>query len=410
MERVGKYAIIERIGKGAMGVVYRARDESLGEVAVKLMSADLGADSVAHQRFLREARVAAGLTHPNIVDIHGMGEHEGRPYIVMEMLAGRSLQAIIRRGDEISLEERLEWMKQVAAALAYAHGAGVTHRDIKPANVFVTDAGIARVLDFGVAHIHNATMTATGAVLGTPGYMSPEQVSGKKIDRRSDIYSAGTVFYELLTGQRAFHGRVDDVFDQIMQQQPAPIHALNDLLPRELSAIVQKAMAKDPEQRYQSMDEMLGHLGRFETTLAELRERVRREAEAALAKRGQRHDGGTPDDSSAPPAPSRLPQGYLELRLAVRGLTGRRDQIDDLIEEMTWVAEMSVAALDEYGEETLRRMADRVDDIRELWPGEPSVALLGRRLLHQLETRLDPPPQRPGSLDGTDSGEAARRF
>jgi hypothetical protein len=299
-------------------------------------------------------------------------------------------------------------MKQVAAALAHAHRAGVTHRDIKPANVFVTRSGMVHILDFGVARLHNSTMTATGAVLGTPGYMSPEQISGQKIDRRADIYSAGAVFYELLTGQRAFRGRVDDVFDKIMEEQPAPVHAVNELMPREVSAIVQKAMAKDPDQRYQSMDEMLDHLERFEATLAELRDRVRKEAETALAKQAGRRPGADHDRAKPP----ELPNDYLELRLAVRGLKGPRDRIDDLIEELMWVGEMNTAPLDDFGEDTLRRMANRVDDIRQVWPGEPTVAQLARRLLEVLKTRLNLPTRlvrtRLGQPSIYDSGESAR--
>lgn len=407
MERIGKFTILDRIGKGAMGVVYRAWDDSLGEVAVKVMSADVRGDEVQHERFIREARVAAALDHPHIIDIHGMGEHEGRPYIVMELLDGEPLKGLIYGRDEVSLERRLELMLQVTGALAYAHRAGVLHRDIKPENIFVTRTGDVRILDFGVARLQGSTMTAAGALVGTPCYMSPEQVAGQKVDRRCDIFSTGSVFYELLTGARAFAGRVDDVFDKVLNQQPAPIHAINDLLPRELSAIVAKAMAKEPDRRYQSMDEMVRQLALFSAALAGQREKLRREAEAALQAAttvSARGLGNTGVRSTA-----ELPHDYLGLQAFLRGLQDDRDQLDVLIDELQWVAEVSTASLDGYGQDTLRAMANRVDEIREQWPGEPTVIQLGRRLLEQLRARLAQPHSPHRDPRATASGELVRR-
>jgi len=389
VDKLGKFTNLERVGRGAMGVVYRATDESLGDVAIKVMAVDLRDNPHQRERFMREARVAASLDHPNIIDIHGMGEHEGRPYIVMEYLEGESLKALINHADTVPLERRLEIMQQVASALAYAHHADVAHRDIKPENIFVTRDGSVRILDFGVARIKDSTMTATGAVLGTPSYMSPEQVMGKKVDRRSDIFSAGAVFYELLTGTRAFPGRVDEVFEKITRIDPPPIHRLNEVLPKELSAIVHKAMSKDPEMRYQVMDEVITHLRLFEGSLPRMCAKVRTQAEAALARVGKLPADGL--EATGISASNTLPDTYLELHAVVRTLSQDRDQVDVLIEEMQWVAEASAAPLDEYGQETLRTMANRVDEIRVLWPSEPTATQLGQRLLDELRSRLQPP-------------------
>ena len=407
MDKLGKFTNLERVGKGAMGVVYRATDETLGTVAIKIIAGDLRNDPHQRERFIREARVAASLTHPNIIDIHGMGEHEGRPYIVMEFLEGQSLKAVINRAHEFPLEDRLELMRQVADALAYAHRADIAHRDIKPENIFVTRDGTVRILDFGVARIKDSTMTATGVVLGTPSYMSPEQVMGKKVDRRSDIFSAGTVFYELLTGTRAFPGRVDEVFEKITQLEPPPIHRLDEIMPKELSAMVHKAMAKAPDQRYQSMDEFLTHLRLFENSLPRLCEKARAQARAAIARIG---DELPADGLLATGAVARttLPDTYLEIHKVIRRLSQNRDQVDLLIDEMQWVAEVSAAPLDEYGQETLRTMANRVDEIRDLWPSEPSAAQLGRRLLDELRARLS--PARGGVSDPSTSSTGSGDF
>jgi predicted Ser/Thr protein kinase len=406
VENLGKYTNLEMVGKGTMGVVYRAHDDSLGDVAIKVMSARLGGNPRARDRFLREARVAASLNHPNIVDIHGMGETDGRPYIVMEFLEGDDLKALISRGGEVPLERRLELMKQVVGALAYAHNGGVAHRDIKPGNIFVTRDGDVRLLDFGIACIKGSTMTATGVVLGTPAYMSPEQVVGKKVDRRSDVFAAGTVFYELLSGERAFPGkRVNEIFDEIMQHQPTPIHRLNDLMPESLSAIIHKAMAKEPEHRYQSMDELLAHLERFDDSIAKLRDRVRRKAEAGLVRLGELRAGSRQLVPAEGVGETQLPKGYLELHAFVRGLAEEHAHTDMLIGELQWVENISAASLEEYSATGLRLMANRVDEIRALCPEESGVKRLGRRLLDALKDRLRTPPHL--TTDPEASGEFA---
>ena len=318
---------------------------------------------------------------------------DGRPYIVMEFLEGQDLTAVIRGGNEAPLERRLELMKQVAGALAYAHNADIAHRDVKPSNIFVTPAGGVRLLDFGIARIKESTMTATGVVLGTPAYMSPEQIAGKKADHRSDIFAAGTVFYELLSGERAFPGtRVDEIFDKIMKRQPTPIHRLDERLPRSLSAIVYKAMAKAPEQRHQSMDELSAHLERFDDSLDKLRDRVRREAQAGLARLGKLRAGSRQFVPADGVSETRLPGGYFELHAFVRGLAEEHAHAETLIGELQWVAETSAASLEEYSEGGLRLMANRVDEIRTVCAEESGVKRLGRRLLDALKARLQAAP------------------
>ncbi len=321
-----------------------------------------------------------------------MGEEGGRPYIVMELLDGEDLKAVINRGDEVSLEVRLELMKQVASALAYAHAVDITHRDIKPENIFVTRGGDVRLLDFGMARIKGSTMTATGAALGTPAYMSPEQVRGKKVDRRSDVFAVGSVFYELLSGHRAFPGeRVHEVFDQIIKRHPAALHQHNELLPESLSAIVAKAMSKVPEYRYQSMDELLASLESFDDVLAELRDEVRREAEASLARVGEMlaERGRLLPRSEI--GDTQLPEGYLELHAFIRGVAEETVQTGAMIVDLEWVETISTASLGDYGSGELRAMANRVDDIRGVCPDESGVWRLGRRLLRELKARLHLP-------------------
>lgn len=392
MDRLGKYTDLERVGKGTMGVVYRAHCDSLGAIAIKVMSRDLGNDARARERFTREARVAASLNHANIIDIHGMGEEDGHAYIVMEFLDGENLKTVISHHDEVPLECRLELIKQVAGALAYAHNVGVTHRDIKPENIFVTREGEVRLLDFGMARIRGSTMTATGASLGTPAYMSPEQVAGKKVDRRSDVFAVGTVLYELLTGERAFPGTmVHEIFDQIVKLQPTPVHQRDELLPEPLSAIVSKAMAKEPEQRYQSMDELLDDLGRFDDTLAELRDEVRREAIAGLARLSELRSGRNHRVPVSSVIEDSLPEGYLELHALLRGLAEDHAQTGELIAELEWVEKISAGSLGDFEDGELRAMANRVDDIRAVCPDESGVRRLGRRLLEELRARLHLP-------------------
>ncbi len=241
-----------------MGEVYRAKDQKLGrEVAVKVLPDVFGRDPARVARFEREARAAAALSHPNICAIHEIGEHEGQPFIVMELIKGQTLEARLSKEGRLEYDAVLELGIQLADALDAAHGAGIVHRDMKPANIFITDRGQAKILDFGLAKTgelsdqeaptaaHDAGLTAHGAVLGTVAYMSPEQALGKQLDARTDLFSLGLVIYEALTGKRAFTGDTSAaIFDQILNRPPTPLAQLNPKVSPELRRRRRQAAGK----------------------------------------------------------------------------------------------------------------------------------------------------------------------
>jgi serine/threonine protein kinase len=263
LTRIGRYDLIEKIGRGGMGVVYRGKDTVIGRpVAVKMLISDIDVSDEARQRFFREARSAGQLTHRNIITIYDFGEEGGRAYIVMELLTGESVTNLLARGVKLPLEQQVEIMMRVSEGLAFAHSRGIIHRDVKPANLFVTNDGQVKILDFGVARIASSKLTRSGLLVGTPDYMSPEQVMGMVVDQRSDVFSAGAVFYQLLTGRKPFAAkRLPDVLNKVRLEQP---EAVTDAeAPAELTAIVMKALEKDPANRYQRTIEMLASLARF---------------------------------------------------------------------------------------------------------------------------------------------------
>ncbi len=263
LTRIGRYELLEKIGRGGMGVVYRGKDTVIGRpVAVKMLISDIDVSDEARERFFREARSAGQLTHRNIITIYDFGEEGGRAYIVMELLTGESLTGLLTRGVKLPLEQQVEIMMRVSEGLAFAHSRGIIHRDVKPANLFVTTDGQVKILDFGVARIASSKLTRSGLLVGTPDYMSPEQVMGVVVDQRSDVFSAGAVFYQLLTGRKPFAAkRLPDVLNKVRLEPPEPV--TSDEAPAELTAIVMKALEKDPEKRYQRTIEMLASLTRF---------------------------------------------------------------------------------------------------------------------------------------------------
>jgi tetratricopeptide (TPR) repeat protein len=265
---IGPYAIRERIGKGAMGVVYRATpDDGRTEVALKVMASDLDGDPETRERFFREAHVAGRLLHRNIVAVRDSGEDNGRLYIAMELLRGATLTDCLKQPESLDLEDRIDMMIQVCQGLTVAHAAGVYHRDLKPANLFVCEDRRVKILDFGVARLVGSNMTVTGNIIGTPDFMSPEQVRGEEIDGRSDIFSAGSVFYLLLTGRKPFAANdLPAVLNKVVRSQPLPIR--DNEAPEAIAAVVRKALAKDPAARQQEVGQLACELMAAATAIA----------------------------------------------------------------------------------------------------------------------------------------------
>ena len=259
-ERIGRYQVIERIGRGATGLVYRALDETMGrEVALKVLTADLEDDPDIRTRFLREAEAAARLSHPNIITILDVGEDGERFFIVMELLRGAILKDFLKRSEAARIERKIDLMIQLCAGLGAAHNASIYHRDIKPGNIFVRADGILKILDFGVARLASSSMTAAGFIVGTPDYMSPEQAGGAEIDARSDIFSLGGVCYFMLTGRKPFPSTdLATLFHSIQSDEPPPPLGVD--APPELTAAIMKALSKTRETRYQTCQELMADL------------------------------------------------------------------------------------------------------------------------------------------------------
>jgi serine/threonine-protein kinase len=274
---IGRYEVIERVGRGGMGVLYRGRDPVLErEVAIKVMSGDFSGDDAARSRFFREARAAARLQHRHIVTIYEFAEDHGTPYIAMEFLRGSALSARMNAAPPLSLVQKLDIVTQLCTGLHYAHEQGIVHRDVKPANIWIMEDGTVKLLDFGIAKIAASTMTSTGSVLGSAAYMAPEQVAGREIDGRADVFAAGVVLYELVARRKPFAGDGPTaVMMQIIKEDPPPLRQFAPDVPAALVAAITKALNKDPDRRFM-------HAGDFGAELRLIRLSLERTSETLV--------------------------------------------------------------------------------------------------------------------------------
>lgn len=275
VRQVGRYEIRERLGRGGMASVFKAHDPGIGrDVAIKFLHASLCEDEEYRARFLREARASGGLSHPNIVTVHDVGEIDGRPYMAMELLDGESLADVLEPGKPLPIRDVVVMSIQLARALDYSHKRGIVHRDIKPGNIARSKGTLdIKVMDFGIAHMESSKgeqRTRVGDVLGTPQYMSPEQINGEKIDGRADLFSVGIVMYQMLTGQRPFTGdSVVNLALKIAKEEPTPLNKLRPNIPASLRRVVDRCLAKAPDDRFPSGAELADALTRV---LAEIDE------------------------------------------------------------------------------------------------------------------------------------------
>src|SRR5437762_7219665 len=260
----GRYRIVRKLGAGGMANVYLAEDQELGrQVAIKILDGRHAADDQFIERFRREAKNAAGLSHPNIVSIYDRGEAEGTYYIAMEYLDGRSLKELIVSRGSAPIRTAIEYARQLLGAIGFAHRHGIVHRDIKPHNVLVGPEGRLKVTDFGIARSGASQMTEVGSIIGTAQYLSPEQARGAPVDQTSDLYSLGVVLFELLTGQVPFTGDTPlEIAMKHLSETPKAPSELRPEVPHDLDLVVLRALAKDPADRYESAEEMDADLER----------------------------------------------------------------------------------------------------------------------------------------------------
>jgi serine/threonine-protein kinase len=277
-QKIGKYEVIDQIGRGGMGTIFRARDPILERsVALKVIS-DLEVTSELRSRFFREAQACARITHPNIVIVHDMGEDDGRLFIVMELLDGEELGRVIARHERLSLPEKLDIVRQLCDGLHFAHQKGVVHRDVKPANILLLSTGRVKIVDFGIAQLAGAAtqrdLTRAGMIMGTIRYMAPEQVRGHA-DRRSDIFSVAAVSYELFSGRPPFSGNDPlQILEQLRTATPPRLTEMDPNLPSDLADVIARGIQKEPEARFADLGQMGRELERIQRELARAGERV----------------------------------------------------------------------------------------------------------------------------------------
>ena len=327
-KKLGKYDIVGKLGKGAMGEVYKGHDPVLNRyVAIKVIAESLDADPDLVERFRREAKAAAQLNHPNIITIYDFVEDEGSLYIVMELLDGKDLKELIKSGTPLTMEQILGMMEQIADGLGFAHENEMVHRDLKPANIHITKKGQIKILDFGLVHNESSDMTKTGHVMGTPNYMSPEQVQGLKIDPRSDIFSFGAVFYELLTRKKPFSGdSIHATMFKVVQGDREPL-AQYTHLPTALIQMVDRALDPNVDGRFDDGNALREHIrGIRADALAsgEVDMTVTRHADPTITTTGP-DPGSHPSDASPSQRSARSQQRGAGSVSATRGTMRQRE-------------------------------------------------------------------------------------
>ena len=269
VNQIAKYKIVGELGRGGMGVVYKGVDPLIGRtVAVKTIRFDVftlpSGREEAQKRFIREAQAAGNLSHPNIVTIYDVGEDNGLIYIAMEFIEGSSLSDLIAREDRLPVAEIIRLVEQIADGLDYAHRKGIVHRDVKPGNILIGENGRVHIVDFGVARMSDSAITQSGMLMGTPRYMSPEQIAGKKIDSRADLFSLGAIIYELLTRKNPFEGdNITTVIYKIMHEDVPPLRTFDKELPDGFDRVVRKALARDPDSRYGTCRQLVDDLKKY---------------------------------------------------------------------------------------------------------------------------------------------------
>ncbi len=258
-KKLGRYEILSELGQGAMGVVYKAIDPLIERtVAIKTINLDLSTEDLAkfEERFYREAKSAGRLNHPNIVTIYDVGKTDNVAYMAMEFMEGRLLKDVLDAHTPLGIDEIVDIAAKIAGGLAYAHEHGIVHRDVKPANIMLVRGNSVKIMDFGIAQMPSGARTLAGTAWGSPKYMAPEQVIGNKVDHRSDIFALGVILYEMLTGESPFDGdNINTILYRIVHEMPVPPRALVPRVPEVFNGIIAKALAKQPEQRYQDAQE-----------------------------------------------------------------------------------------------------------------------------------------------------------
>ena len=303
--RIGRYQILEEIASGGQATVYRARDADLERVvALKVLHPHLSADPQYLERFLREARMAGSLNHPNIVIIYEVGRDDGQHLIAMEHLP-QSLHSLIQAEGSLPVDRAVDICRQMALGLQSAHENGIIHRDIKPQNILLGPDGTAKVTDFGIARAADlSTMTRTGMLMGTPHYMSPEQAKGERVDTRTDVYSLGCVLYQMLTGEVPFKADTPlAVIRQHIEERPRPVRTVRSEVPAAVERVVARCMEKDPGRRYQTPQQLALVLEQASVGTVPIRPR----GESAPPERKPRPEAASPSEARIPPPPVRKP-------------------------------------------------------------------------------------------------------